>query len=240
MDRLIDLAISDLHLGREPCAISDNLIALLDSVRGQLNHLIIAGDLFEVWLGDDLASEFQWSVGERIRSAGAATTTFLPGNRDFLMGSRWAQHAGCELADEARIKMHGQTARITHGDELCLDDTDYQAWRTQCRDPQWQQAFLSQTAEARLAFAERARKQSQSQGAVKASDIADVSPRALTLAAVDSSLVVHGHTHRPAIHRGRITRVVLGDWRPGAWVLVNSDQPHLGLWDHGWAARIEL
>ena len=93
MDRLITLGLSDLHLGQAQCPISENLFSLLDSIK-TLDTLIVSGDLFEVWLGDDASTDFQWHIAERFKAIGAKTSVFLPGNRDFLLGEAWLQAAG--------------------------------------------------------------------------------------------------------------------------------------------------
>ncbi|WP_420550600.1 UDP-2,3-diacylglucosamine diphosphatase [Litorivicinus lipolyticus] len=235
MDRLIDLVLSDLHLGQAPCPISRNFLALLDSVQGQVAHLVIAGDLFEAWLGDDLANAFEHQIAAAIAAVGADQTSFLPGNRDFLIADDWARRADLTIRDQVDLTVSTCPTLITHGDELCLDDEAYQAWRRTCRNPEWQSAFKAQSADQRVAFAAQARAQSQARGGQQESVIADVAQRAL-----GPGNRIHGHTHRPAIHRNGATRVVIGDWRPQAWVFVNDERPHLGLWDHGWQARIDL
>jgi UDP-2,3-diacylglucosamine hydrolase len=149
----------------------------------------------------------------------------LRGNRDFLLGSAYAARSGMQvLNDPSVVLLDGRPALLLHGDLLCTADTGYMAFRAQTRDPRWQARFLAQPLAARLAFAAHAREQSRSaQAALKHAGtmetITDVAP-----ATVDAyfsqygvDLMIHGHTHRPAIHAldvgGRACRrVVLGDW----------------------------
>lgn len=233
MDRLITLGLSDCHLGQTACPISDNLLALLSQYQNRVDTLIIAGDLFEVWLGNDLASDHQWSIADSIREVQADQSIFIPGNRDFLISDEWLERAGLTQADQ--FVHHGWT--WAHGDEFCTSDTDYMAWRAQCRAPAFAEHFLSLSADERLSMAKAARSKSQARGAQTASQIADVTPSALP-----TGRWIHGHTHRPAVHHtGTTARAVLGDWRPDAWVWVESHQ-HTGLakWDQGWVAQIPL
>jgi len=232
MDRLITLGLSDCHIGQSPCPISDNLIALLTQVTGSVDTLIIAGDLFEVWIGDDLASDFQHSIADSIAQVQARQSYFIPGNRDFLLSERFLARA--KLTSVPTLEHRGRW--YCHGDEYCLDDKEYMAWRAQSRSPEFQAQFLNMPQDARIEMANQARATSRDSGQSRQSAIADVTP-----AAMSDRDWVHGHTHRPAIHRHRHTRCVMGDWRPDAWVWVECDQ-YSGLrhWNHGWGQPIPL
>lgn len=232
MDRLITLGLSDLHIGRAPCPISDNFFALLKAHQNQVDTLIIAGDLFDYWIGNDLVTEFQWSVADEINALGASQAWFLPGNRDFLLSKKFARRAGLQIAEF--LTHHGRL--WTHGDEYCLDDADYQAWRTQCRTEAFKTQFLSQPASLRQSMVEKARENSHAKGGQTASAIADVAVRALP-----TTDIVHGHTHRPAVHWTENARVVMGDWRPDAWVFIEDHQgAALCHWAQGWGQRIVI
>ena len=232
MDRLITLGLSDLHLGQAQCPISENLFSLLDSIK-TLDTLIVAGDLFEVWLGDDAASDFQWQIAERFKAVGANTAVFLPGNRDFLMGDAWLQAAG--MIQHSSFMHRG--LHWSHGDEFCTQDLDYMAWREKSRSPEFAPYFLSLTLEQRQAFADQARNTSRENGKHTQSQIADVTPDS-----VPDGDIVHGHTHRPAVHRRRNgNRIVMGDWRPDAWVFVETHGfTGLKKWHQGWRAEIKV
>lgn len=239
MDVLSTLVISDLHLGQAPCPIGDNLLSLLAAYRGRVEHLVIAGDLFDAWIGDDAASDYAWSIASAITSVQAPRTTVLPGNRDFLIGRQWCEAAGAQWLNQVEVVTKTGHYLISHGDELCLSDHDYQRWRAQSRDSTWQHQFLSQPMAERVAFAARARTQSSQKTRTLSSHIVDVDCAA---ANADGLRRIHGHTHRPAIHRrtGSL-RVVLGDWRPQAWVFAADRQGDwLGRWDHEWTQFITV
>jgi len=232
MDRLITLGLSDLHIGQAACPISDNFFALLAQYRHQVDTFIIAGDLFDVWIGNDVVTDFQWSVADAICQLDPQQAFFIPGNRDFLISQKFARRAGFTVVEQ----LDHQGRLWTHGDEYCLDDQPYQDWRRLCRSPEFKADFLSKPAEQRQAMANQARETSQRQGAHTESAIADIAVRALP-----PCNTVHGHTHRPAIHRQDSTRVVLGDWRPDAWVWIEDDQgAALAHWNHGWDQRLAV
>jgi len=228
------LFISDLHLDAERPDITALFGRFVDEEARSADALYILGDLFEAWVGDDDPSETGAYVAQRLRGLREAGVPvyFMRGNRDFLLGDAYARRAGVTiLPDPSVVMLHGRPTLLMHGDTLCSDDVDYQQFRAQTRDPDWQRQFLAQPLEARLAFAQQARAASQTrqaglkaQGAMDA--ITDVTP-----ATVDSSFarfgvdsMIHGHTHRPAVHEhagGR--RIVLGDWYEQGSVLRVDD-----------------
>lgn len=221
------LFISDLHLDPARPEITRLFGEFVDNEARDADALYILGDLFEAWVGDDDPSEAGAFVAQRLAALSAAgmPVFFMHGNRDFLLGGEYAQRAGMTLLqDPVVVELEGRHALLMHGDTLCTDDVAYQQFRAQTRDPKWQQAFLSQPLAARVAFAQQARAASQArQGELRDAGtmeaITDVAPDAVDAAfrthGVD--LLIHGHTHRPAVHAlevdGRArTRVVLGDW----------------------------
>lgn len=223
------LFISDLHLDAERPAITDLFGTFMQREARQADALYILGDLFEAWVGDDDPSATGAFVAARIREvADAGVPVFLiRGNRDFLLGQDFAHRAGLRiLPDPAVVMLYGTPAILMHGDLLCTGDTAYQAFRAQTRNPAWQAQFLAQPLAARLAFAAQARAASQAhQGGMKQHDraqfesVTDVTPAAVeaTFAQFGIDTLIHGHTHRPAIHdlsvHGRpCRRIVLGDW----------------------------
>ncbi len=217
------LIIADVHLGAEHPEISERFIALLNSQRCQeAESLYILGDLFELWIGDDAPQP------EHLEAIGALKTlnrrgvdiALLHGNRDFLLGHEFAAMSGCRLlSDPTCITLHGEPTLLMHGDTLCSDDSDYQRLRGQLRNPEWQQQFLKRTAAERLAFAHQLRRESQRLSQEKSSAIMDVNPQRVIQLMQEHAVrrLIHGHTHRPAIHDLTVDdapaqRIVLGDW----------------------------
>jgi UDP-2,3-diacylglucosamine hydrolase len=144
----------------------------------------------------------------------------MHGNRDFLVGRRFATATGCELLAEYEVlELEGQRVLLTHGDLLCTDDKPYMALRAEVRDPRWQRDFLAKSMEERRTIAGDLRAKSQEATAAKAEEIMDVNQSAVEAAMRqhDVQLLLHGHTHRPGVHGftldGRdATRIVLGAW----------------------------
>jgi UDP-2,3-diacylglucosamine hydrolase len=223
------LFISDLHLDAERPAVTELFGAFMQREARTADALYILGDLFEAWVGDDDPADTGAYVAARIREVADAGVPvfFIRGNRDFLLGDAFARRAGMRLLpDPAVVTLYGKPALLMHGDLLCTGDTAYQAFRAQTRNPAWQAQFLSQPLAARLAFAAQARAASAAhQGGMKQNDkvrfetLTDVTPAAVdaALAQFGIDTLIHGHTHRPAIHDltvdGRACRrIVLGDW----------------------------
>ena len=226
------LFVSDLHLDATRPAVT---ALFLDFLRGEAagsDGLYILGDLFEAWVGDDAQGEPATTVRAALRTLvdGGVPVAVMRGNRDFLVGQRFAADTGATLLpDPAVVTLYGEPTLLMHGDLLCTADTAYQAFRSQVRDPRWQAQFLAQPLAAREAFAAKARAASQehfrqigqkdvgSGGAMDAITDVDGDAVAATLARYGVRRLIHGHTHRPAFHvvdaHGRVAqRVVLGDW----------------------------
>ncbi|MDX3930997.1 MAG: UDP-2,3-diacylglucosamine diphosphatase [Stenotrophomonas sp.] len=235
------LFISDLHLDASRPAITDLFLAFLRSEALEADALYILGDLFEAWIGDDTPSAAADAVAAALKEVSDAGVPvyFIRGNRDFLLGEQYAARAGMRiLPDPCVIDLYGTPVLLQHGDLLCTDDLPYQQFRAQTRDPAFQAQFLAQPLAARIAFAQKARDASQSrQSEMKQGDraqfetVTDVAP-----AEVDATFIrfgvdtmIHGHTHRPAVHSlmagGQArTRIVLGDWyEQGSVLRVTSD-----------------
>lgn len=214
------LFISDLHLSPNRPGIVESFFSLLQGEARRADALYILGDLFEYWIGDDAADQLGYSpVIREIRALADAGVPvyFMRGNRDFLAGDRFAAETGCEiLADPTVIDLYGERALLMHGDFLCTDDTEHQKFRITVDDPDWQRAFLSKPVAARMQMAQEAREQSREHKDSVAMDIMDVNDDAVRKAfdAHDVRLMIHGHTHRPAIHDdpAGTRRIVLGDW----------------------------
>lgn len=223
------LFISDLHLQEDRPELTEALIGFLAENRGRCDQLYILGDLFELWIGDDLESPLADSIAMHLAefSRAGSEIFLMHGNRDFLMGEAYAQRCGARLVQEP-YTIHSPQGPLTllHGDVLCTDDTDYQQFRNLVRSQQWQTDFLSKPVKARLAFAEQARAQSRESTAAKSDAIMDVNPIAVAeyMAINSADTLLHGHTHRPAIHElgspnasSSRQRIVLGDWGSTGW-----------------------
>lgn len=221
------LFVSDLHLDATRPQVTDLFLRFLREEAHGARALYVLGDLFEAWVGDDDPDPVGAAVADGLRAVADAGTPvrFMRGNRDFLVGADYARRAGMTiLADPSVVMLDGRPALLLHGDLLCTADAGYMAFRAQTRDPRWQAQFLAQPLAARQAFARQARAQSQAaQAALKDAGtmetITDVTPAAVddAFARYGVDLMIHGHTHRPAIHplqvQGRdCRRVVLGDW----------------------------
>lgn len=228
------LFISDLHLEEGRPDITAALLGFLERNAGSCSALYILGDLFELWIGDDDRTELSTRVAEALlafQRAGSAIF-LLHGNRDFLIGEEFAARCGASLVeDSSTIATPLGPALILHGDDLCIDDRDYMAFRDMVRQPSWQQEFLAKSLEERRAFAEQARQQSQQATATKDNAIMDVNAAAVVerLHSQQQTLMIHGHTHRPHIHdlsldtainnQTTARRVVLGDWDREGWYI---------------------
>jgi len=233
------LFVSDLHLDAARPEITALFLRFLREEAMQAEALYILGDLFEAWVGDDAGGEPAGSVRRALRevSSSGVPVYFQRGNRDFLAGVRFAADTGATLLpDPAVVMLYGEPTLLMHGDLLCTGDTAYQAFRAQVRAPQWQQQFLAQPLAAREAFAAKARAASKehqkdvgSGGAMDAITDVDADAVAATLARYGVRRLIHGHTHRPAIHAleagGRASRrIVLGDWyEQGSVLRVDAD-----------------
>jgi UDP-2,3-diacylglucosamine hydrolase len=233
------LFISDLHLDSSRPEITRLFGDFIDTEAREAEALYILGDLFEAWVGDDDPSETGAYVATKLKSLAdsGVQVFFMHGNRDFLVGNDYARRAGMTLlADPVVVDLYGKPTLLTHGDLLCTGDTAYQQFRAQTRNPEWQRQFLAQPLATRLAFAQQARAASQArQGELRDAGtmetITDVAPDAVAdaFARHGVATMIHGHTHRPAIHRddGR-TRIVLGDWyEQGSVLRVDADDARL-------------
>ncbi|PRH83763.1 UDP-2,3-diacylglucosamine diphosphatase [Arenimonas caeni] len=216
------LLVSDLHLDAARPATTRAFIELLEGEARGCEALYILGDLFEAWVGDDDPGEPGASVCAALKAlSDAGVPVFLMrGNRDFLYGQRMAERCGATLLPDPCVAvLQGVPTLLMHGDLLCTDDTAYQAFRRQVRDPAWQAQFLSQPLAARQAFAAQARAASREHQQGLSETITDVNPRAVaeTMARYGVTRLIHGHTHRPAMHALEVggrpaQRFVLGDW----------------------------
>ena len=225
------LFISDLHLDPKRPDIQlcfDQFIDSCLSQASEIQALYILGDLFEVWMGDDISIPlYQHSISQLTRLTEHGIKTYIMhGNRDFLMGQEFEQASGCTIIpDLYHLSINEQSILLSHGDIFCTDDSEYMQFRNMVREPHWQQQFLHKSAEERVRIARDMREQSQQHGQEKAADIMDVNQQTVEqiMSEHHISTLIHGHTHRPAIHEFKLhgqtmQRIVLPDWNPGAKV----------------------
>lgn len=227
------LFISDLHLSGERENITKLFLDFLDQRASNADALYILGDLFEVWLGDDfIKPDYEQSIHKlKQLSDKGIPLFFIPGNRDFLITNKFSEISGLTVLHEpAIIDLYGMPTLLMHGDTLCTDDIEYQKFRTMVRDPDFIADFLSKTTEERLAIAAKYREISKSETASKAMDIMDVNQQAVETVMQEHNItqLIHGHTHRPAIHDFNLNnkamkRIVLGDWYEQGSVLKCND-----------------
>jgi UDP-2,3-diacylglucosamine hydrolase len=233
--RTLALFISDLHLQPSQPHTADAFLAFLAERAMAAQELYLLGDLFEYWAGDDdLAASFhQWIVRAiRAVSDAGVKVYWIAGNRDFLAGPAFAQAAGLTLLAEPHVAtVAGQRIALVHGDAQCTDDTKYMELRAQVRQPAWQQQFLALPLAQRKQIIAGLREGSREAHATKSYEIMDVTPAAVAelFAATGTDVIIHGHTHRPALHQaGGKRRYVLPDWEVdaepprGGWIAVDS------------------
>jgi UDP-2,3-diacylglucosamine hydrolase len=224
------LFISDLHLDSTRPDIVDLFQSFVEGIEPDLcDGLYILGDLFELWVGDDQTDAVSETVIAVLRtcSQGGTPVFLLHGNRDFLIGDQFARASGCRILDDpVVVTVQGKKTLLTHGDILCTNDIEYQAFRTLVRDPAWQNNFLSRPIDDRRTIAAHIRNLSLEQVRLKPPHIMDVNGNAVSEMLHRHAVVnmIHGHTHRPAIHEFMIDgttakRYVLGDWYSGGNVL---------------------
>ncbi len=224
------LFISDLHLEESRPDITGAFLAFLNEKAPGAERLFILGDFFEAWIGDDERTPLQEQVASALKGlSNTGTDIFLMhGNRDFLIGDDFCQRAGATLLnDPTVIDLHGTPALLLHGDSLCTADVEYQRFRNAMRNPQMQQMMLARPLKDRQQMARQLREVSMAKNQGKAEAIMDVTPEEVVkeLEAHDVQLMIHGHTHRPAIHELEANgkparRIVLGDWHSHVWWLV--------------------
>ncbi len=216
------LFISDLHIDASRPAITAQFLDFLAADAAAADALYILGDLFESWIGDDApdADQARAIAGLRTLTEGGVPCFVMHGNRDFLIGERFCALSGATLLpDPIVLTLYGQSVVVMHGDALCTDDRSYQRLRATVRDPGWQSRFLALTLSQRRALSVAARDGSRAHTAAAGYAITDVNGDSVAsvLRRSGSQLLLHGHTHRPAVHEihvdGRAcTRIVLGDW----------------------------
>ena len=211
------IIISDLHLTeRKPKTIMA-FVRFMKTIAPRYPELVILGDLFDFWIGDDAAEAAEPIIALlTLHASTGRRVIVMPGNRDVMLGKGFAEAAGAELVrDPIVVEIKGRKVLLAHGDQWCLRDEEYQKFRAMTHDPRWQAAALAKSVPERLAMAQTARAQSEGDKRAKTEAEMDVVDSAVAEAAhaAGVDLVIHGHTHKPAAHVGAtIERWVVPDW----------------------------
>jgi len=223
------LFISDLHLHEERPLVTEAFFYFLETEASTAKSLYILGDLFDAWIGDDDNRSLANTVAQALRQVSRKTKLFFQnGNRDFLLGTDYADRCGMALLPDLFV-LENRSERwlLAHGDQFCTRDHAYQQFRAQVRNPLWQADLLSKSLAERRTLAKQLREKSRNANSLKAEDIMDVTPIEIenVLEKYQCRKLIHGHTHRPARHalllNGNIAaeRIVLGDWDSTFWFL---------------------
>ena len=236
------LYISDLHLQASAPKLTELAFELLNTV--ECERLYILGDLFEYWIGDDSVDKTATTISQKLKALQKRGTDIqvMHGNRDFLLGEDYISGFDGTLVteDAVRVEVAGTATLLMHGDTLCTDDTQYQFYRRMVRNRDWQKDFLAKSVSEREATARMIRNTSKVSGSrAHKSAIADINNTTLqeTVDSHQVKRVIHGHTHRPALHPSATDhdceRMVLGDWQPDHAVIAVSDNDNceLVVWD---------
>ncbi|GAC1330050.1 MAG: UDP-2,3-diacylglucosamine diphosphatase [Steroidobacteraceae bacterium] len=232
-DGVAALFISDLHIDASRPAIVEHFLSFLAGEASNADALYILGDLFEAWIGDDAPDAAQGAAiaGIHLLTSRGVPCFVMHGNRDFLLAEQFCRMSGALLLpDPLIVTLYGERVLVMHGDALCTDDRAYQRLRATVREAEWQRQFLALSVASRRAVADAARVGSQAHTAAVEYAITDVNPDSVALAMrhAGTATLLHGHTHRPAVHAFEVdgrpcTRIVLGDW---------YEQGSLLRWDH--------
>ncbi|MET0322444.1 MAG: UDP-2,3-diacylglucosamine diphosphatase [Duganella sp.] len=230
------LFISDLHLQAAQPAITAAFLDFLERHARHAPQLYLLGDLFEYWVGDDDRDDaFNRQIVAALRSVSDAGTAiyWMGGNRDFLVSDDFAAAAGLTLLPEIHVtEIAGQRLVLVHGDAQCTEDVKYMQFRAMVRQPAYQQQFLAMPLPQRKAIIAGMRDSSRMDQGGKSDEIMDVTPQAIAdlFAQTGTRIMIHGHTHRPALHTvGDTRRYVLPDWEPeatpprGGWIAIDGD-----------------
>ncbi|MDF2178074.1 UDP-2,3-diacylglucosamine diphosphatase [Aliiglaciecola sp. CAU 1673] len=216
------LFIADLHLSADRPDITAAFMRFMRDKACSADALYVLGDLFEAWIGDDDHNPFTAEIKQAFKhlTDSGIPCYFIHGNRDFLIGKRFAKETGVQLLPEAQlIDLYGEPVLIMHGDSLCTRDLEYMAFRKKSRGWWWPRLMLALPLSKRRQIAENGRRKSQQNYQDKPQEIMDVTPSEVTrvMREYKVNTLIHGHTHRPDIHHFDLDghpakRVVLGDW----------------------------
>lgn len=229
------LFIADLHLSEARPDLTNAFIHFLATKATQADELYILGDLFEFWIGDDEQSPLQQQITLALKtlSEQGCRLFYSHGNRDFMIGKRFARECGMALLPPIySCEIAGEQALLLHGDQLCTDDEAYQRFRRITSWPWLQWVFLHLPLSRRVKIAQQIRQGSHKGKQQKSRSIMDVTPSSVNdcFAQHQATLMIHGHTHRPMIHElsldngQKVRRIVLGDWNTDLWYLQIDDR----------------
>jgi len=230
--------MSDLHLDDSRPALTRLFVEFLQSHAHSGYAFFLIGDIFEAWVGDDDDASLPATIARELRAVAerGVSVFFMHGNRDFLLGQAYARKAGMRIIpDPCVVTLGGIDTLLSHGDRYCISDHRYQAFRHQSRDPAWQAALLAQPLEVRRALAKQLRRESQEKQEVQRVEgipWVDVDADAVVaeMASLGMARLIHGHTHRPAVHAlalpggRRGERIVLSDWREAEGEAMSIDR----------------
>jgi UDP-2,3-diacylglucosamine hydrolase len=236
---LTTLFISDLHLDDSRPGSTDLFERFVVEEAFNADALYILGDLFEYWLGDDVATDTSSRAANALSALNFhhVPCYFMHGNRDFLLGAKYAEATGMKLLPDTHlIDLYGRQTLLLHGDTLCTDDIEYMAVRAQIRTDEWRDQFLARPIEEREELVTEGRQKSKAHQATLSMDIMDVNEDTVCQAfeRFDVREMIHGHTHREAVHEhqpanGSSRRTVLGDWyEKGSVLRVDRNGSSLG------------
>jgi UDP-2,3-diacylglucosamine hydrolase len=236
------LFISDLHLSPTNPELTQLACDFLQQNKTELDEVYILGDIFNTWLGDDLVPEefdgFVRALQELVKQG--CKLFLMVGNRDFMLGHKFAGRVGAVLLPDGHlIDIAGHKTLLMHGDSLCVDDISYQRYRRVVRNPFLQHIFLALPVSVRQQISDKIKQKSKQKKQFKTAMIMDVNQGEVlrVMREQEIDLLIHGHTHRPAIHSletqvdHNVHRIVLGDWEDKASYLLVDDQ-QLTLHDH--------
>lgn len=235
------IIISDLHLSEHSIKLNQLFYQCLQKWQEQIDALYILGDFFDVWIGDDDDSPFIQEIKQHLKQFTNFTPTyFMHGNRDFLLGNKFANETGIKILNSpTQITLYGKNYLLTHGDELCTDDLAYQQFRTQSRQLLWQQMVLTKPLAERRLLAGQIRQMSEirknEEGKSEISDATETGINSLIESYVNQPMptLIHGHTHRPHLHQHtfkgyNFQRYVIQDWEDnkGGYLSIDANGVH--------------
>ncbi|MCX7896717.1 MAG: UDP-2,3-diacylglucosamine diphosphatase [Rhodocyclaceae bacterium] len=232
------LFVSDIHLSAHDAELTELFLSFLAGPARSAASLIILGDLFDAWAGDDdLAAPFNAGIARALRALAESGTdvALMHGNRDFLIGDDFARAAGVTLLPDPSVReIAGQRVLLSHGDGFCTNDLDYQRFRAEIRKPSWKEAFLHKPLSERKQMIAKLRAQSEYEKKKKRAATMDVSLASVCEACCTyrATILVHGHIHRAGrfhhvCHESECTRWVLGAWSSSQGSVLAAD-------DQGW------
>ena len=227
--------LSDTHLSLEYPEVYDKFVRYLHSIRSYADELYILGDLFDYWIGDDgIGALGHNRAAEALADLSASGTkiSVMHGNRDFLIGQEFANQIGASLIpDPNTVYLNGKPVLLMHGDSLCTDDIEHQNYRKTVLSAKWQEEILALPISERLERAQNMRSMSENSKKTKSMSLMDVNENTVRETMIEHSVhtLIHGHTHRPAIHRftlngSEASRFVLGDWGRGFDAVIRFDE----------------